>query len=42
MLQARGFVQLGLVEQWEALAAFGRFLAAWLVVRAQPDPAWRQ
>jgi membrane protease YdiL (CAAX protease family) len=42
LLQARGVFDFGLAEEWEALAAFGPFLAAWIVVRAQPDATWRR
>jgi len=33
LLQKRGFVDLGLPDAWEAVGAFGPFLAAWLVLR---------
>ena len=37
-LTNHGIVALPLPPEWEALAAFGPFIAAWLVLRAAPDP----
>lgn len=33
LLQKRGLVDLGLPDAWEAVGAFGPFVAAWLVIR---------
>lgn len=33
LLQKRGVVDLGLPDAWEAVGAFGPFIAAWLVIR---------
>ena len=39
LLQKRGVVELGLPDAWEAVGAFGPFVAAWLVIRRTEGPA---
>lgn len=41
LLQRRGVIPAVLPDAWEALAAFGPCLAAWWVLRANPDQPWR-
>lgn len=39
LLQKRGLVDLGLPDAWEAVGAFGPFIAAWVVIRRTEGPA---
>jgi membrane protease YdiL (CAAX protease family) len=39
LLQKRGVVELGLPDAWEAVGAFGPFVAAWLVIRRTGGPS---